>query len=121
MKVSEIEGEQLDRLVGQALGWWYDEIAGFPRWKKDGELMFAGVFSPSREWAQGGPIIEREKIEIIYYGSKGYQGPWEAQVGCDTHYIDQGPGDAMAGPTPLVAAMRCLVAAKLGAEVTPNA
>lgn len=70
-------------------------------------------FSPSTSWAIGGPIIEREKIELIYYGEMGYMGlPWEAQIGCDTHYIDQSPGDATGGRTPLIAAMRAYVESK---------
>lgn len=121
MKVSELEGKQLNRLVAQAIGWQYDERSIIPGWTKDGEVKFVGFFDPSGNWSIGGPIIEREKIEIIYYGDLGDKGPWEAQMGCDTHYIDQGPGDAIAGSTPLVAAMRCFVAAKLGEDVTINA
>jgi hypothetical protein len=59
----------------------------------------------STDWAQGGPIIEREMIELVP------QSPalWEAM------YRNQHiPHD---GPTPLIAAMRCYVASKLGDEV----
>jgi len=70
----------------------------------------------STDWSHGGPVIEREKIEIFHFGCYGKDGePWEAQIGGDNHYIDQHPGDAMSsGPNPLVAAMRCFVASKFG-------
>lgn len=65
----------------------------------------AGRLHYSTDWSQGGPIIEREMIELVP------QSPalWDAM------YRNQHiPHD---GPTPLVAAMRCFVALKLGDEV----
>jgi hypothetical protein len=62
-------------------------------------------FSPSSDWAIGGPIIEQEGIElalITYY--------WEAGIAFSGKEVQH-------GPTPLVAAMRCYVASKLGDEV----
>ena len=71
----------------------------------------AGLFSVthcvpapfSTEWALGGPIMESEGISLYLYGGS----EWEAHVG----------NKAYQGPTPLVAAMRCYVASKLGDEV----
>lgn len=60
-------------------------------------------FQPSTDWAQGGPIIERERIRL------DPRGVWVA--GHDSSN-DEYPGD-----TPLIAAMRCFVASKLGDEV----
>lgn len=75
-------------------------------------------FSPSTNWSEGGQIIEREKIELLYYGTKGYKNyPWEAQIGQNIHYIDQGPGDAAGGPTALIAAMRAYVGASMRYEL----
>ena len=58
----------------------------------------------SRDWAQAGPILERERIAIGY-----------------GHYVwnaaKYGMGWYVGGPTPLIAAMRCYVASKLGSEV----
>ena len=66
-------------------------------------------YSPSTDWAQGGPIIERENIALYPHGD----GTYEAEV-----FLNPKRG---AGPTPLIAAMRCLVASKLGEEVEiPN-
>lgn len=70
-----------------------------PRWK------------PTTNWAQGGPIIYREGI--LNGPSPFPQGEFAAGVGneWDTcKYISY-------GPTPLIAAMRCYVASKLGDEV----
>ena len=56
-------------------------------------------YEPSINWAQGGPIIEREGIALIP--------GWTAER----------PGFSADGPTPLIAAMRCYVASKLGEEI----
>ena len=57
----------------------------------------------STDWAQGGPIIEREKIALTPCNSQ-----WEAIV----------DGHLGVSPTPLIAAMRCFVVSRLGDEVT---
>ena len=63
-------------------------------------------FSPSTDWAVGGPIIEREKIGIL----------WSSTPECFVSWSPSGE-KVSRGPTPLIAAMRCYVASKLGAEV----
>lgn len=63
-------------------------------------------FQPSTNWAQGGPIIEREGIELFRNNEKDY---W---------FTSKTRGGAYGtGSTPLIAAMRCYVASKLGDEV----
>lgn len=75
---------------------------------KNGEY----VYRWHQSWAQGGPIIEREKITIDY----DHEGPtlmWEAK-----HFAFDGTElQREYGPTPLIAAMRCYVASKLGDTV----
>ena len=76
--------------------------------------------SPSRytqystDWSQGGPIIEREKIELTDLSNQetGYE--WGASIiaGGKNMVIHRGYG-----PTALIAAMRCFVASRLGDEV----
>jgi hypothetical protein len=66
----------------------------------------ATEYHPSTNWAQGGPIIERERIAVDY--SEGNQ--W-----CAADYAGKSP--CMAAATPLIAAMRCYVASRLGEEV----
>lgn len=66
-----------------------------------------GPFRPDLEWSQGGPIIEREKLTV---GWEESDQEWLARgMYCDW--------DTFSGPTPLIAAMRCYVASKLGDEV----
>ena len=61
----------------------------------------------STDWSQGGPIIEREKIGM----SMTWSGTcWLASV----HDIG---AKVFRGPTPLIAAMRCFCASRLGDEV----
>lgn len=65
----------------------------------------------STDWAQGGPIIEREKIELRYHDVI-VAGIWYRDgIGSDEC------SHKAIGPTPLIAAMRCLCASKLGDEV----
>lgn len=69
-------------------------------------------YSPSTNWAQGGPIVERIKgLEFKHWLES------EPESCCEVH-IHNYEGDWVAfGPTPLVAAMRCRVTSKLGDEV----
>lgn len=66
-------------------------------------------WAPSRIWSQGGPIIEREGIAVVPMAEG-----WEAQFEPDTQ---SGLLFLHHGPTPLIAAMRCYVASKLGDTV----
>jgi hypothetical protein len=88
MKTSELTGKALNWAVGNAEG-------------LDGWLAPVNYCG---KWEHGGPIIEREKIQIKENGC----GHWFAKIG---------KGKWMRGPTPLIAAMRCYVASKLGADV----
>ena len=97
IKTSELTGAALDWAVAKAAGQTYHG----PAWTK-----------PSTDWKQGGPIIEREGIGFRrgYSDESGFKG-WVAQRWAqDTTVFEE-------GPTPLIAAMRCYVASKLGDEV----
>jgi hypothetical protein len=59
----------------------------------------------STDWAQGGPIIEREGITVRRYTDA----LWDASIGRLDYVAD--------GPTPLIAAMRCYVASKFGDDL----
>ena len=62
----------------------------------------------STDWAQGGPIIEREAIQIT---PDEYKGAWFAYT------TNEGEAYEGTGPTPLIAALRCYVASKLGDDI----
>jgi hypothetical protein len=59
----------------------------------------------STDWAFGGPIIERGKMDFSWIGAD------KCRAAID--WLDEEFYEAF-GPTPLIAAMRCLVASKLG-------
>lgn len=104
MKTSELIGAVLDWAVAKC-----EEVKiGQPEGRTfafEWSLMHdAGDMNYSTDWAQGGPIIEREKITLEWTGEG-----WNAYIRHDDEYPD--------GPTPLIAAMRCFVASKLGDEV----
>jgi hypothetical protein len=65
---------------------------------------------PSTDWAQGGPIIEREGIDIC----TSNRGGWIATLITDW---EEGAFVRGEGDTCLFSAMRCYVASKLGDEV----
>lgn len=79
---------------------------------KDNPLK-QGMYQPSTDWAQGGPIIEREKVGITFHDERD---EWEAPnwAAWSTQTDDR---VEVMGETPLIAAMRCYVASKLGNEV----
>ena len=108
VQVSELTGSALDWAVAKCEypepDYEPEQWEGFvtPGCSDDG-----WVFTPSTNWAQGGPIIEREGIDLYQSGT------WlaEKQTSNEPTMVS-GNGD-----TPLVAAMRCYVASKLGDTV----
>jgi hypothetical protein len=70
-------------------------------------------FMPSTDWAQGGPIIEREGIVVDLRKEYG----WIAAR--EFWYLENKEDHDLCstGETYLIAAMRCYVALKLGDEV----
>lgn len=82
----------------------------------------------STNWSLGGPIIERECLAIFpgIYVKPMFWCAVQVPGGSQPFSLRDLDGEAawyftedevMVGPTPLVAAMRCLVASKLGDEV----
>lgn len=73
-------------------------------------------YSPSTDWRQGGPIMEKMKIGLSYFKGDTLDKKPFVVAAISTDYGPEG-SLWMAGPTPLIAAMRCYVASKLGNEV----
>ena len=107
-------GMKTNELTGAALDWAVNQI----------EECCDDPSTPffSTDWAQGGPIIEREKIGFWWAthfkddDGVEYGNHWYAEMGCTADNADK-PYDIATGPTPLIAAMRCYVASKLGDNI----
>ena len=109
IKVSEATLTQLNWLVAKCEG-------ATDEWHTDKPFFWDGVpcvreaghdveYTPSTDWAQGGPIIEREFIDVVYCpGNAAWRASMDMREKAHEQY----------GPTPLIAAMRCYVASKLG-------
>lgn len=116
IKTSELIDAALDWAVGQCA---YDNKVIV----EDGIVYFTspdgyrtGRCTPSTDWSQGGPIIERE-IGNLWKNNK--LDPSEPDVWTAASYRKAAYTSVvhMDGPTPLIAAMRCYAASKLGDEV----
>ena len=110
IKTAKLEGVELDWAVAQAEGvqpfqWkWYRRAVA----TEDVGENVVQYYGYSQFWRAGGPIIERERIHI----SPSVEGGWSAYFAVDFDMLG-----IQVGATPLIAAMRCYVASKLGAEV----
>ena len=128
IKTSELTGAALDWAVAKC----EDETDVLFAYRQYGKLLVrqAGChethdsewpYEPSTDWAQGGPIIEREKLCV---GHKHQADPEYCPVNdpaTNCWARTTAGGYLSYGPTPLIAVMRCYVASKLGDEVEiPN-
>lgn len=75
------------------------------------EVSAHHAYEYSTQWGCGGPIIERERL--CARPLKEVWGCWVTDLYGDIHALSL----SGFGPTPLIAAMRCYVASKLGNEV----
>jgi hypothetical protein len=124
VKTSELVQPALDWAVAKALGEFDAEVKVGKKVSKavvlDGShgvvwMRTGDYFRPSGVWAQGGPIIEREEICLeIHEGGHTRAAFYRVRSNFDGKA--KGYGHAF-GPTPLIAAMRCYVAWKLGDEI----
>ena len=118
MKTSDLTGAALDwavaRCEGKHAAKLSDRGVHVEAPTVDCDEFFGGYFfSPSVSWAQGGPIMERIKGLM----QKTWLDTSRPELQCECH-IHNYEGDWIQfGPTPLIAAMRCYVASKLGDEV----
>ncbi len=104
-KVAELKAEHLDLITAEILN---KTVVNSVYCLDD----YGNIWEPSTNWNQGGPIIEREWLELSHWTNKSNENKrWNCiqynlptPVSCD-------------GPTPLIAAMRCYVTSKLGREV----
>lgn len=101
-------------LTGAALDWAVAKCEDINLFETEGWIYMDGtraVFRPTTDWRQGGLIIEREEISVEH-GRAEFRFDWIAyKLGLPHEDNPEG------GPTPLIAAMRCYVASKLGDEI----
>lgn len=129
IKTSELQGAALDWAVeaAQEVQFGEDRVviirrqeATTPAWIEvenyHGSAPLYHRSSASTDWAQGGPIIDREKIWL--------RGPHDAEkpdgtavMHIQTWYAHINHKHVQNADTPLIAAMRCYVASKLGDTV----
>ena len=109
IKTNELSGAALDWAVAKCEGrrvefnHQYTEETKFDGWWQLGPNHWQPLNKYSTDWAQGGPIIEREGITIFQTGRD-----WMGYIRHDTESF---------APTPLIAAMRCYVTSKLGDDI----
>jgi hypothetical protein len=111
VNVTELEGAALDWATGVSLGHKVhnsNNVGGLsisePYSKHD-----RFIWSPSTDWSQCGPVISSEYIDV-----------WHSLLGTehDVVWCAQAPcGRIYRAPTPLIAACRAIVAAKVGDTV----
>lgn len=134
VKTSELSGTALDWAVAKAEELTIDSLRGGAvwAWTKDaltGEDETIEIFRPSKDGAQGWPIIDREGILLrpIRKPAHSFDGLWLAKLdagntGQMVHWNEFQFGKTGArcywkGPTSLIAAMRCYAASELGDEI----
>jgi hypothetical protein len=122
MKTSELTGAALDWAVAKCNGKTLYYFVDDP-FKKDPWLTVDGnadqplhSYTPSTDWSQGGPIIEREDFHrIVRNLGQGYTVSKKLVVLTDDGEVIRWVHGV--GPTILIAAMRCYVASKSGDDI----
>ena len=111
-------------LIRPALDWAVAKCEGTTEvWRSDGPFLWDAYpaireeghdvnYRPSTDWAHGGPILESlAGFELKIW----MQSNQESR--CEAHLHNYEGNWIEFGPTPLIAAMRCYIASKLGDEV----
>ena len=117
IKTSELQGAALDWAVAEAVGVEVDIRAESPCKVHDSGGVWLQPtarrpYMPSSNWGQGGPLIEAYHVDLESNLADEWAGSVAAEdPGGDPRWISK------TGPTPLIAACRAIVAAKMGDEV----
>ena len=114
IKVSTLAGPQLDYWVAKAEGKEVLIAGGMAQilYRVEQGVECYQVYSPSTDWSQGGPIIERERYSFATIGTGMPDENGNKPIVCIGR-----ESKATEGKTHLVAAMRCYVTSKFGEEV----
>ena len=115
MKTSELVGPQLDWAVAECEGVSLESFMS-------AQDFVEHAYQYSTTWSQGGPIVEREYIQVNVkrlIGTSESGAEVDVPDGWQAHKSSRywmSP-KVFYGPTPLIAAMRAFVASKLGDEI----
>jgi len=118
IKTSELEGLALDWAVAKAVGHdvsatvYYSGLNQYGR-VESSRAIDLGEYSPSTDWSQGGPLIA-DGVYMLCRQNPLSPIPFETEGWIAAH---EGLPFLFDGPTPLIAACRAIVAAKLGDEI----
>lgn len=96
-------------LIGAALDWAVAKAVTY--------VDYHG-WSPSTDWSQGGPLIEKHHVQTSFNGcgfSRSTTGEHWCAYACKDNGEELRPSGS--GPTPLIAACRAIVSAHLGDSV----
>jgi hypothetical protein len=116
-----------NELIGPALDWAVAKCEGMSNLRPnphrfdqrlimdgpEGNGVFLQTLNYSTDWAQGGPIIDRCQIATEH----DYLSGWIAAYSHPVCGFGKRGYFHQTGPTPLIAAMRCYVASKLGDDI----
>ena len=107
MKTSELNGVALDWAVAKSeLLSGADYTLAIDKDMGVYRVNFGGMYPEwVKDWKEGGELIESKGISIWMFDDV----TWKAQLDANS--------EAFEGATPLIAAMRCYVASKLGGDV----
>lgn len=117
MKTSELTGPELDYWVAmvEELTPVDGEPKGYFYWVSE-RGPESGWFYPSQDWSQGGPLIEKYGLSPRQYNNiDGSENRWNCTIYRKGLLLNsKGLPINEFGPTPLIAAMRALVASQYG-------
>ena len=114
VKTNSLTGAALNWAVAECEGKVAQGVYGSPELLESGlhlhycDVLLSYPYSPSTDWAEGGPLIQRYEIDL----KSVEEGVWQA-----SNIFDDMEWHRFVGYSPLEAAMRCLIAHKLGDEV----
>ena len=117
IKTKTLSGTALDWLVAKCEGKVEQGVYGTPELLQSGlhlhycDVLLSHPYSPSTDWAEGGPIVQRERMEVMPCMDVLVE-KWIA-----SHCLRQSKWSQECGPTPLIAVMRAFCCSKLGDEV----
>lgn len=119
IKTAELTGPALNWAVAMCEGWQpsaaHDAVGKYPWLVKVGKDIDPKNYRPSTNWAQGGPIMEREGIDCTFHpGISDTPGGEIKNYWTATHVDYYGEFES---PSLLEAVMRRYVANEIGDEV----